>query len=326
LIFISEEETSGVISHELAYEAVREALILAVSTDGKVFPAVIAHGSDRGNRFSVKAGVAGDVAGAKMGFNWPPNKKRGLPSHNSVTILLDQDVGRVGAVIEAGLVNAYRTAAADAVAADRLAREDARVLAVFGSGSQAGYECLALARIRPIERVLVVARDPDGKGRAFVERLARDGLKAEIAPGEAACRAADIIVTATPSTAPLFEASWVKPGTHISAMGTDSKGKQELPPDLFERARLFCDLPDQSTTIGEFQHAAELIASGTCILTAIGTVLTGGAPGRGSADEITIFDSSGISLQDLCMGQRLLRLLRPHAHEEGGRSPRSERS
>ncbi|WP_027554217.1 ornithine cyclodeaminase family protein [Bradyrhizobium sp. Cp5.3] len=311
MIFISEQETAAAISHELAFDAVREALILAVSSNSKVFPAVIAHGSDSGNRFSVKAGIAGDIAGTKMGFNWPANKKRGIPSHNSVTILIDQTVGRIGAVVEAGLVNAYRTSAADAVAADSLARSDSRSLAVFGAGNQAGYECLALAKIRPIDRVLVVTQDIATEGDRFIARLAKHGLRAEIANAEAACRAADMIVTATPSTAPLFEADWVKPGTHISSMGADSKGKQELPPALFKRAKLFCDLPEQSTTIGEFQHAASLIASGGVALTAIGLVLTDKATGRTSPDDITIFDSSGISLQDLCVCQKLVELLRP---------------
>lgn len=309
MIFISEEETAAAITQEIAYEAVREALIAAIAPESKVFPAVIAHGRDRGNRFSVKAGVAGAVAGAKMGFNWPANKLKGKPSHNSVTILIDQEVGRVGAVIEAGLVNAYRTAAADAVATDVLARKDSRILAVFGAGNQAGHECLGLVRIRPIESIRVVSIDA-AEGERFIARLAEKGLKAELADARSACAEADIIVTATPSQAPLFEAGWIRSGTHISSMGADSKGKQELPPALFARARLFCDLPEQSTTIGEFQHAGPAIATGTT-LTAIGHVLLGEARGRISPDEITIFDSSGLSLQDLYMGQKLLELLRP---------------
>ena len=309
MIFISEEETAAAITPELAFAAIRRALIAAVSPQGEVFPAVIAHGSDRGNRFSVKSGVAGSVAGAKMGFNWPANKQRGLPSHNSVTLLIDQAVGRIGAVLEMGVVNAYRTAAADAVATETLARHESRTVAVFGAGNQAGYECMSLARIRPIETVLVVCRGE--KGPAFVARLAQYGLRAEMADARSACQAADVIVTATPARAPLFKAEWVRPGTHISAMGADSKGKQELPPALFEGARLFCDLPEQSIMIGEFQHAAPLLTAGAAALTALGHVLLGEQPGRLTAEEITVFDSSGIALQDLCMAQTLLELLRP---------------
>lgn len=307
--FVSEQESSAVVTHELAFGAVRQALIAAAGDGSKVFPAVIAHGSDPGNRFSVKAGVTPELAGVKMGFNWPGNKQRGMPSHNSVTVLFDKDVGGIAAVIEAGVVNAYRTSAADAVATDALARPDARTLAVFGAGNQAGYECLAIARIRDIETVLVVTRDPAGEGDPFIERLGRHGLKARLASAQDACAAADIIVTATPSQAPLFEAEWVRPGTHVSCMGADSRGKQELPVALLEKARLFCDLPSQSISIGEMQHVAQAIAEGRVSLTPIGAVLAGHAPGRPAADSITVFDSSGLSLQDLYVAQALLAAL-----------------
>ncbi|OZI34099.1 ornithine cyclodeaminase family protein [Bordetella genomosp. 10] len=303
--FIPEARSAELISHELAYDAIRDALIAAADPDSVVFPAVIAHGSDRANRFSVKAGATRATAGVKMGFNWPSNKALGMPSHNSIIVIFDQSVGRITAVIEAGVVNAYRTSAADAVAVDALARPDARCLTVFGAGNQAGYECLALARIRPIEEIRVVNRDAE-EARIFVERLARHGLRATLAEAEEGCRAADIIVTATPSRAPLFEAAWVRPGAHVSTMGADSQGKQEAPVALLERASLFCDLPEQSTRIGELQHLAGPIAAGDKPLTAVGRVLAGTAPGRQSDEEITLFDSSGIALQDLYIGERIL--------------------
>lgn len=307
--FISEQESAATVTHEMAFAAVREALIAAAAPAGKVFPAVIAHGSDAGNRFSVKAGVTAELAGVKMGFNWPANKLRGMPSHNSVTVLFDQEVGRIAAVIEASAVNAYRTSAADAVAVSVLARPDARVLTVFGAGHQAGYECVAIARVRPIELVQVVTRDPEGEGAAFLARLAKLGLKGQLVGAQQGCERADIIVSATPSTAPLYDAAWVRPGTHVSCMGADSRGKQEAPPALMERAELFCDLPSQSTTIGELQHVAGAIAEGRLRLTPIGAVLSGTSPGRSSAEAITVFDSSGIALQDLVIAQRILEAL-----------------
>jgi ornithine cyclodeaminase len=157
--------------------------------------------------------------------------------------LIDQDTGRIGAVVEGSAVNCYRMAAADAVATDILARSNAEILALFGTGHQAAFEARAVARIRKLSRVLVVGRDPS-RTDAFVERLRSSGLPAEAAEAETAVRAADIIVTATTATAPLFEAAWVQPGTHVSSMGSDSQGKQELPADIFRHARLFCDLPE----------------------------------------------------------------------------------
>jgi ornithine cyclodeaminase len=149
--------------------------------------------------------------------------------------------------------------------------------------------------------VWVVARDA-AKGAAFIQDLAAHGLNAATASAQEACGRADIIVTATPSRAPLFNADWVRPGTHISAMGSDAAGKQELPPELFARARLFCDLPAQSRVIGEYQHDAGDPAR----IVALGDVLLGRAPGRQHADDITIFDSSGIALQDLAIAQALI--------------------
>jgi ornithine cyclodeaminase len=303
--FISEEESASLVDHAMAFDAAREALIAAVAPGTTLFPAVLGHGSEPANRFSIKSGSTADYAGLKVGSFWPGNPDRGLPRHNSVILLFDQDVGRIDTVIEAGRVNAYRTAAADAVAASVLARPDSTVLAVFGAGNQAEFEAAALARVLPIRTVLVVARDA-AKVAGFAERLAGQGtsrLDVRAASPREACQAADVIVTATPARAPLFEADWVRPGTHVAAMGADAKGKQELPPALLERAALFCDLPEQSRTIGEFQHAS---APAQASLTAIGDVLRSGEGGRTDPDAITVFDSSGIALQDLTIARAIL--------------------
>jgi ornithine cyclodeaminase len=284
----------------MAFTAAREALVAACGDDATSFPVVLGHGSSKSDRFTVKAASNADIAGLKVGSYWPGNPDRGLPRHNSLILLFDQNVGKIAIAIEAGIVNAYRTAAADAVAADLLAHPDSETLAIFGAGNQARYECAALARIRPIRRVLVVARDRE-RANDFVSDLRDQGLDASAAEAQVACESADIIVTATASRAPLFDASWVRPGTHVSSMGSDATGKQELPPALFGRAKLFCDLPPQSRSIGEFQH---LTADQPLI--ALGDVLAGRRPGREASDEITIFDSSGLSLQDLYIARHIL--------------------
>lgn len=304
--FLPEDRSAALVTEALAYTAVRAALIAAADSRSSVFPAVPGHGSAPENRFTVKSGASDSLAGVKVGSYWPGNSALGLPRHNSVVMLFDQSLGRIGAIVEAGVVNAYRTAAADAVAADSLARADARTLAVFGTGHQALYECAALAAVRPITAIHVVARTPS-HGERFLSELASRGLPGSPATAQEACSAADIIVTATTATAPLFDAGWVRPGTHVASMGSDAAGKQELPPALLHTARLFCDLPSQSVRIGELQHVAALVADGTLEVTAIGDVLTGRAPGRRSDDDITVFDSSGIALQDLFIADALLR-------------------
>jgi len=301
MIYISETESANIVSHKLAYDAVRTALMAACAPDAASFPVVIGHASDPCNRFTIKSAADTEIAGLKVGSYFPSNDKVSRPRHNSIILLFDQDKGQIGAIVEAGKLNAYRTAAANAVATDALSRPEAEVLSLFGTGHQAEFEALAVCRIRSIRQVLIVGRNPV-RTNAFVKRLQAKGLRAEASFPEQACRAADIIVTATTSKAPLFRAEWVKSGSHISSMGSDAPGKQELPPDLLANASLFCDLPTQSRSIGEFQYTRE-----NQELKAIGTVLMGDTAGRKSTEEITVFDSSGISLQDLYIAEAIIK-------------------
>lgn len=298
--FISEAESANIITHEMAYEAIRDALAAVTQPVTRSFNVVQGQGSDPRNTFGVKASATATLAGLKVGSFWAGNEDKGLPRHNSLILLFDQSCGKIGAAIEAGKVNAYRTAAANAVATDLLARKEASILVIFGTGHQARYECSALARIRPITKILIVGRD-ENKAQCMAEEFRAAGVNTEVVDAETACRSADIIVTATPARAPLFEAQWVKPGAHISGMGADARGKHELPVELYATARLYCDLPEQARLIGEFQHVPEQLE-----ITAIGSVVMGEAPGRLSDKDITIFDSSGIAVQDLYIGQRIL--------------------
>lgn len=302
MIYITEEQSAGLASHELAFGAVREALIAATSPTAASFPVVLGVTSDPQNRFTIKSASDHRLAGLKVGSYFPTNDAISMPRHNSIILLFDQSSGRIGAIIEGRKLNAYRTAAANAVATDALARRDATVLALFGTGHQAQYEVAAIKRIRHLRKILVVGRDP-ARTRSFIADLGELGVAVEAVDAETACCAADIIVTATTANSPLFSAAWIGAGTHISSMGSDRTGKQELPPDLFADAKLFCDLPEQSRRIGEFQHAAQELP-----IVAIGDVLTGRAPGRTSVDSVTIFDSSGISLQDLYVAEALIKL------------------
>ncbi|MPY50579.1 ornithine cyclodeaminase family protein [Streptomyces sp. K1PN6] len=302
MLYVTEQQTAALVDEVLAFDAARAAF--AATVDAAVLPSLVVHGSDPRNRFSLKPSASATHAGVKIGTFWPDNPAQGLPRHHSTLLLFDQTIGRIAAVLEVGTANAYRTAAADALAVDLLARTDAATLAVFGTGHQAAYEVRAVSRVRPISTVLVVGRDKDRAGR-LAAQLTAEGHGAQTSSAEEACVRADVIVTATTAqagTPPLFEADWVRPGTHISCMGADAPGKRELPPELFARARVFCDLPEQARRMGESQHAPQ----GT-VLTALGAVLTGRAPGRGGNDDITVFDSSGIGLQDLCLGLALLK-------------------
>ena len=311
MIYISEEESSALVSHEMAYEAAREALIGACETASNLFPVVLGYASERTNRFTIKSGSNATLAGLKVGTYFPSNDLADLPRHSSIILLFDQAKGRVGAIVEGSRLNAYRTAAADAVATAVLSRPDAKVLAIFGNGHQAAYDVEAVLRIRSIRKILVVGRSED-RTEAFASKMRDAGLPAKTCTAEKACKDADIIITATTSTTPLFNAEWVRPGTHISCMGSDAVGKQELPPNIFGRAHLFCDIPEQSVRIGEFQHTED----GRRIAP-IGSVLSGTVPGRRTPEDITIFDSSGISLQDLYIADRIVAAFKNRHCSEG---------
>lgn len=306
MIYLNEQQTSQLISHQLAYDAVKEAFIAAVSDEATLFPVVNAAGPQEGSMFSLKSACISNLVGWKTGTYWPNNRALDMPCHGTTVFLLKPDTGEFQAAIAASKVNAYRTAAADAVAVDYLSRKDSKILAVFGTGHQAEFEVLAICDIRKIEIVLVVGRS---NTEAFVEKLKQQGINAESVSAQTACEQADIIVTATTAQSPLFDAQWVKGGTHISAMGADKVGKQELPPELYNTARLFCDYKMQSVAIGEFQHTVNPL------VTEIGLVITGNAQGRKTDKEITVFDSSGIAIQDLFVAAKLLDLVDRKAAE-----------
>jgi ornithine cyclodeaminase len=307
MILLSEIEATARMSFRLACTAVEQALIAAVDGSGCVNPVLIAQGLKDGEAFSVKSGSARyrRVVGLKVGTYWAGNQVRGIPTHSSSILLLNPDTGRLEAVVEASSLNGLRTAAADAVAAAVLARPDSAILALIGAGHQAAHEARALCATLPIRRILIASSTRAPLLRDLLASELR--IPVEVTNVENACREADVLVTVTPSRAPLFESNWLRPGVHVASMGSDQVGKQELPTDLLRSARLFCDLPSQSIEIGEFQHIKAEVQAGTIALIPIGHVLAGRAPGRRCAEEITVFDSSGIALQDLFVAASLLR-------------------
>lgn len=307
--WVPEQEVLRHLSPELAFAAVREALIAAADGTGTVNPVVMGSGFGDGDTYGVKSGASrrARIIGLKVGTYWPGNRRAGLAAHGSTVVLLDPDTGSVRACIDASRMNGPRTAAADAVAASVLARPDSSVLTILGAGHQSECEARAVCRILPIRQIYIVNRDT-GRAASLAERLAAElGLRVAAMDARRACTEADVLVTVTAARAPLFDASWLRPGTHVAAMGCDQSGKQELPVELLRRSRLFCDLPAQSVTIGEYQHIRKQIESGELSVTAIGDVLGGRAPGRVDAHELTVFDSSGIALQDLYVASEVMR-------------------
>ena len=300
--FVSEDVASKVVSMADAIAAI-EAMFRDYGRDmAEVFPVAQGHGPGAGTSFSIKSGLirTSRVVGLKVGSYWPENRARGLTAHASTTLLLDPETGYPKALVAASHLTSLRTAASDAVAVRQLARVDSRTLALVGAGHQAWFELLAVREVRPIEAVLVANRSPQA-AENFARRIREElGLHAEATAMREAVAKADIIVTVTAARAALFEAGWVRPGTHVSAMGADGPGKQELDPALVAASSLFADVVRQSVTIGEYEaaHKAGLIDADR--ITPIGAVLNG-APGRTSPEQVTVYDSSCMALQDLAI-------------------------
>ena len=299
LSIVSAQAAASVVSYADAINLMRDMFVSLERGESLVFPAMRGHGSDNNTRFGVKAGYDGarKLPGLKIGSYWPGNAAMGIPNHGSTTIILDDATGLPTALVEASWLNGLRTAASDAVGVDVLARADASVVAVIGAGNQAYHEVRAIALVRSLSAILIVGRDTV-RAEALAEKLVADGLLARATNMTEALACADIVVTVTTSKAPLFDAALIRPGTHISAMGADGPGKQELPPELAPRAELFADALNQTMLIGEFQYLKDMPDAAR--IRTIGAVLDG-APGRSCPEAITIYDSSGVGLQDLAI-------------------------
>ena len=261
------------------------------------------HARDGG--FHIKAGVL-DLERpffvAKVNANFPQNAKRfGLPLIQGVIVLADAENGFPLALMDSIEITVQRTGAATAVAAKYLARADSKTLTICGCGNQGRVSVQALSRIFSLENVFAYDFD-----HAQAERFASDlseqqGLSVEvIGELERAVRRSDLIVTCTPSTAYFLNEGHVQAGTFVGAVGADSEIKQELEPTLLARNKTVVDILEQSASIGELHHALDSgLMTKSDVHAELGEVVAGSKPGRTSRDEIVIFDSTGMALQDV---------------------------
>lgn len=230
------------------------------------------------------------------------NPKIGLPSTNGLMVVLSARTGLVEALLlDNGYLTDVRTAAAGAVAAKHLSREDAQSVAVIGAGMQARMQLGALTLVREIKAVRIWARDRE-KATAFARHAELElGLAAMACESaEDALRGVDIVVTTTPATEPLLLAEWMTPGQHLTAMGSDAEHKNEIDPALVPRVELYvADSLAQTRRLGELHHAidAGFIAPDQKFAE-LGQIIAGKMPGRQTATDITYADLTGTGVQD----------------------------
>ncbi len=236
---------------------------------------------------------------------FPDNPTRGLDPHQGSVTLYDGTTGEVVAIMNATPITAIRTAAASAVATRALAREDARELAIVGAGHQAHAHVAAMLQARRFERVRIAARSVES-----ARRLADEWPRAvAVETAEEAVRGADVVCTVTSSNEPVVLGEWLAPGTHLNAVGACRAHTRELDGAALARAAFFVDRRESAENeAGDFLLAVEEGAIGRDHIRAeLGEVLAGDAPGRTSADEITIFESLGLAIEDLAAAEYLER-------------------
>jgi alanine dehydrogenase len=225
--------------------------------------------------------------------SFPGNPELGLPTVTGLVLLSDAANGMPVAVLDAGAVTALRTGAAAVLAAETLGRQDAETAAVIG----AGVNGRAVARTFLARGRRVSLWDVD---RVRAEAAAEE-LGAEVATGRGEALGADLVATVTPGHEILFAEGSLRPGQHVSLMGADGPGKAEISVEELTRARVFCDDWEQASHNGDLVHAVEASAITQDDVTQLGDVLAGTTPGRQSNDDITIFDSTGLAIQDLAI-------------------------
>jgi alanine dehydrogenase len=329
MFLLSDEIIRQELSMPLVIDLVEQAFAADARGQATTFPAIVENVGLASAHFGIKSGYlrlgtpihhshqnvesgsggeVQEVLGLKAGGYWAANTERyGLPSHRATILLINPDNGEAMALMSANEITRMRTAAAGAVAARHLAKTDAATVTVIGTGEQAYAQIEALRLIRPIDTLYVWGRRTEAIKKYVAEWCDRGIQTRAAASIPEALATSDIVVTTTPSTKPLVLDAWVRSGTHINAIGSDGVGKRELDPLLFKRSKFVVDSVRQSVTIGELQNVTRDDAEAKSFIHAeLGEICAGMKPARESEREITIFDSSGVSFQDLVVANFLV--------------------
>lgn len=242
---------------------------------------------------------------AKLATGFYANTSQGLPTGSGLSIVANAQTGFPEVIaLDNGYLTDVRTGAAGAVAADALANPDIGTVAVIGTGIQAGYQMEALLHVRKPTRLLLHGRDRTRAEECAERMRLLHTWDVEICTtAEDAVRRADLVVTVTPSREPLVHGDWLRPGTHVTAVGSDTPGKRELANSVLESAAtIAADDIAQCLRLGELQYVAE---PDRFRIVALGDVIAGRTPGRRSWDEITVADLTGIGAEDAAIGTAL---------------------
>jgi len=307
MIIVPEREIAGLLTRADAYTAVEQVFASMSKGSAYNFPVIREAIGHEDALYGFKGGFDRDglALGLKAGGYWPNNlEKHGVINHQSTVFLFDPDTGRVKAMVGGNLLTALRTAAASSVSINHLARKDAKVMGMVGAGHQATFQLRAALEQRAFEKVIGWNYHPEMLPN--IEKVANEaGVPFEAVALEGMVEA-DVVISITSTFAPSIMAAHIGAGTHIACMGTDTKGKQEVEAALLAKATVFTDEVAQSISIGEAQHAIASGLIGRQDVHELGAVINGTHAGRTSADEITLFDGTGVGLQDLAVAASIV--------------------
>jgi ornithine cyclodeaminase len=302
LLLLDKNVVERLLEPDDVTEAVREAFLLHGTREGRVFP-VVREKLPTGGIFGIKSGdvPAQGLLGFKAAGFWPDNRQQGGEPHQATIVLFDAATGRPLCVIDGNAITTVRTGAAGGLGLRTLARPDSTRITVFGTGEQARSQ-LRFA-LRTLPRVSFVSYlSVDGNADASFESAFAPQCDIRCARNaNEAVAQSDVVITATPGSGPLFDASALRAGTHLNCVGADTAGKRELPPDVLERARVVVDDREQASQLGELQWTRET----PCV--EMGDVLLGREPFERAASDITVFDMTGLALQDLTVARLVYR-------------------
>jgi ornithine cyclodeaminase len=311
---IEEAALRDAITAEHAVDAMREAF--RADGEGRTHvPAVInLEVPPARGEFHVKTAFIEGVphVAVKIASGFYDNPAKGLPSGSGLIAVFDAATGLPAAMLfDNGFLTDIRTGAAGAIAADVLAPSTMAIVGVLGSGLQARHQIHCLRVVRAFSRV--VAWSPNrAHVQTYCDELRLAGYDAAVArDAESVCREADVLITATPSRAPLVQAEWLHPGQHVTAVGSDSPGKQELAPACLDRADLVVvDRFAQCAAFGELRHALDAgLLTRHDVHAELGQIVARRKPGRTHRDQITIADLTGVGFQDTAIASRALNLV-----------------
>ena len=302
-LILTRRDVAALLSIEECTDAVEH--VFKLYGEGKTqAPGVLGVHAQNGG-FHIKAGMLQlnrPYFAAKINANFPQNPKRlGLPTIQGVIVFSDAENGYPLAIMDSTEITSQRTAAATAVAAKYLARPESKTLMICGCGIQGRVSLRALMRLFPLEEVFAYDIDST-QSEKFVSDLSAEmaiTIKA-VSQLEGAALQSDICVTCTPSRQFFLKREHIAPGTFVAAVGADNGDKQELDPNLLAASKVVADMVEQCATIGDLHHALDQkVMKKDQVHAELGAVVAGTKPGRTSSDEVIVFDSTGMALQDV---------------------------